>query len=339
MDPRTPGQNMQARDANIASQAPNSKPGLPAEVRAIGAALALDILVGVWLALHTRGAITAYLAPQLPAIGIGAVCWGFLPDEPKKAFSLWLSRHLATPTVYWSIILSGTIGLVTSLFISTIIVESVDPSLSTSVHIVRGTELESTQTKIESADRLRLNRLTTPQRKHLWIPPLGQRVWAYTPTHVSVASPRVIPWVPSILQYPDDFEPMATLDLLPGDTILPLLSRGDIRITIWLGDDERRIVAKGLLHEGSTQVAFLEPDELSRETIEKWRQILEALEPDPGFVQPMLGAWQNTQWLPSRYPLRVNDNINYELGAADGDILTQGQLTLTDVTTLLDISF
>ena len=47
MDPRTPGQNMQARDANIASQAPNSKPGLPAEVRAIGAALALDILVKI----------------------------------------------------------------------------------------------------------------------------------------------------------------------------------------------------------------------------------------------------------------------------------------------------
>ena len=57
MDPRTPGQNMQARDANIASQAPNSKPGLPAEVRAIGAALALDILVKIKRKIKGDGGI------------------------------------------------------------------------------------------------------------------------------------------------------------------------------------------------------------------------------------------------------------------------------------------
>jgi hypothetical protein len=308
-------------------------------VRALGAILALDFLIGVWLALHTRGAITAYLAPQLPAIGLGALCWGFLPDTPKKAFGAWLARWLAAPPLYWLIILCGTGALGASLFVSTVIVESVDPSVSTTVYIVRGTVATADREAIAATKELRLNRLTTPLRKQLLITPFGQSVWAHTPTHVSVGEPRVAPWIPTVLQHPDNFERMVVIDVLPSDSTLPKLSRGDIRIVVKTADGDDRVVAQGVLHEGSTQISFTKPAAVGQETLGRWRASLQNEDSNPAFVEPMLKAWERTHWLAARHPLRVNDNLLYELRSAADDVLLQGKLTLNNVGTLLDLSF
>jgi hypothetical protein len=323
----------------ISGHVPASGPRLHAEIRALGVILALDLLIGIWLALHTRGAITTYLAPQLPAIGIGALCWGFLPDAPKKAFGEWLARKLAAPLVYWLVILCGAGGLGASLFVSTVIVQSVDPGVSTTIYIVRGTSTEADREAVNQANELRLNRLTNPQRKHFWITPLGQHVWAHTPTHVSVADLRVIPWIPTVLQYPDDFERMVVVHLLPDDATLPKLDRGDVRLSMKAADDGRRIVEQGVLHEGSTRIAFTKPEALGPETLTRWRSSLQRIEPNPRFVEPMLTAWQRTNWLEARYPLRVNEKLHYELRSAADELLLAGQLTLTNVVTELDISF
>lgn len=339
MDSETSARDRIAADAALTSRPLESGSSLPAEVRALGVILALDFLLGVWLALHTRGAITAYLAPQLPAIGLGALCWGFLPDAPKKAFGAWLARWLAAPPLYWFVILGGAGGLGASLFVSTVIVESVDPSVSTTIYVVRGTAAEADPEAVAAAKELRLNRLTTPLRKQLLITPLGQRVWAHTPTHVSMGDPRVTPWIPAVLQYPDNFERMVVIDVLPGDSTLPKLNRGDIRLLVRADEGERGLIAQGVLHEGSTRIAFTEPAAVGPEALDRWRASLQKVDSNPGFVEPMLKAWERTQWLLARHPLRVNDKLHYELRSASDQVLLQGKLTLTNVVTLLDLSF
>ncbi len=312
---------------------------LPAEIRALGAILLLDLLLGLWLAVHTRGAITAFLAPQVPVMGLGALCWGFLPDEPKKAFGQWLSRWLATPFVYSSVIVIGACGFVASLFISTVIIESVDPSISTSLYLVRGDEREAIDKKNDPrVEILRLNRLTTPQRSHLLMTPLGQQVWVYSSTRVSAATPRVLPWIPTQLQYPDDFEPLVAIDLLPNINLIPKLYHGDVKFRLWNEENGQRIIAEGNLHEGSTRVAFTRPSAISPETIGRWRSSLEETSRDPTFVGPMLATWENWEWLEARYPLRINDELYYELRDGSDESILAGKLTLTDVVTLLDLS-
>ena len=339
MGSETPDRGRTDVEAAPSSQALESRPGLPIQVRALGVILALDFLIGLWLALHTRGAIAAYLAPQLPVVGLGALCWGFLPDAPKKAFGEWLARALAAPPLFWLAIAGGAWGLGASLFVSTVIVESVDPEVSTTLHIVRGTAAEASREAIESAERLRLNRLTTPQRKHLLISPLGQRVWVHTSTHVSLGDPLVTPWIPSVLQYPDDFERMVVVEVLPNDATLAKLNRGDVKFLAWTEQGGRRIVAEGALHEGSTRIAFADPAAIDEQTLNRWRASLQEIESNPDFVEPMLKAWQRTQWLGTRVPLRPNDELRYEVRSAVDKILLTGKLTLTDVATQLDLSF
>lgn len=300
--------------------------------------IVVDVLVGIWLTLHTRGALSSYLAPQLPAIGFGALCWGFLPDSPKKAFGEWLVRVLVAAPVYRTIIAAGSVALLGSLFVSTVIVESVDPAVSTRIHIARGTPGTGASDQLETPGERRLNRLTTPLREHFAILPLGEQVWAFSPTHVTTASQRLMPWRPVVLQYPDDFEPMAAVEVLPSDPSLDKLSRGNLRLQLKTEDAGGSVLAEGVLLEGSTRIAFTEPAPLADQTIARWKSNLERVEKSPEYVRPMLDAWRVTHWMATRRPLRLNDRLYYEVSAPSGTILSKGQLTLNDVVTTLDLS-
>jgi hypothetical protein len=338
-DPQSSAGLTIAAKAALSAPPDESRPSIPAEVRALGIILALDLLVGVWLALHSRGSIAGYLAPQLPVIGLGAVCWGFLPDAPKKAFGRWLAHVLAAPPVHWLVITCVAIGVAMSLFVSTVIIESVDPSVSTTVRLFRGNPADADRKAVGAAGGLRLNRLTTPLREHLAITPFGQPVWAHTPTHVSVANPRVVPWIPTVLQYPDDFVPLVVIEVLPTDSALATLSPGDIKLLVRFADGEHGTIAEGVLAEGSTRISFTQPSPIGSETLERWRASLRKIDPSPKYVEPMLRTWQNTQTLLATYPIRVRDRLRYEVQSASGKTLRTDELVLTDAVTRLDLSF
>jgi hypothetical protein len=325
-----------------AGESPPSKSGqthneLPPEVRAVGAILAVDFLVGIWLALHTSGAITAYLAPQLPVVGLGGLAWGFLPDAPKKTFGAWLATRLAAPVVLGIVLMFGAAALCASMFVSTVIIASVEAGTSTTLHVLRGTPACVDAETARNSKELRLNRLTTPQRTHLSISPLGTRVWLYTSTHVSIRSPKVLPWIPVRLQYPDDFEQMVTIEVLPDDSTLAMLSHDDIRLSLRASDGSGALIAEDTLHEGSARIAFTEPAPIGHDTLARWQALLEAIQPDPDFVKPMLAAWQRTTWIAACYPLRVGQEFLYEVHSVSGKSLVKGWLKLTDVGTRLDL--
>lgn len=312
---------------------------LPAEIRALGAILTVDFLLGLWLTLHAETALAAYLAPQVPAIGLAALAWGFLPAAPKAAFGSWLSRRLANRSVFWSAIVAGSIGLVASAVVSTVIVESVDPGVATSVRVVRGTS-----ERVDSADwaasaELRLNRLTTPQTRHLLISPLGSRVWVHTDRFVSTDDPRLLPWVPTRLQYPDDFVRMVTVEVLPDDTTLTKLAVDRIVLELSADDGSGEVIARVLLKEGSTRVAFIEPPPLDRSTLDGWRALLAEISSDPDFVDPMIGTWTNTEWARASRPLRVDETIRYAVLGPSDERLDGGVLSLNDAVTRLSLAF
>lgn len=318
---------------------PPRDPELPSELRALGAVLALDFLLGLWLTLHAEARLAAYLAPQVPAIGLAAVAWGFLPAEPKKAFGAWLARNLAHRGVFWSAIALGFMGLVASAVVSTAIVESVDPGAATTIRVVRGTPQRVDSAAWAASPELRLNRLTTPQSHHLFISPLGTRVWVHTDRQVSAGNPRLFPWVPTRLQYPDDFERMVTIEVLPSDTTLTKLAVDSIVLELSADDGSGEMIARVLLKEGSTRIAFIEPPPLDRSTIDSWRALLAETSADPGFVDPMIETWMRTEWARASRPMRVDETIRYTVFGPSDERLDEGVLSLADAVTRLSLAF
>ena len=312
---------------------------LPPAVRAVAAILIVDFLIGLWLALHTSGAITAYLAPQLPAVGLGALAWGFLPDDVKNAFGVWLASRLANPLLIGMVLLFGAVGLGLSMFVSTVIIESVEAGTSTTLHVLRGTPTcTGAATAIKDAKELRLNRLTTPQREQFVISPLGTIVWSFTATHVSIRNPKVIPWIPTRLQFPDDFEQMVTIEVLPNDATLPKLSHNNIRFMLTENESPDIPVASAILHEGSARIQYTEPAPLGNDTFQRWQKSLANITPDQEFIRPMLQAWKQTTWIAACYPLRKEQEYSYAVSTISGDSLAKGKIRLTNVITQLDLS-
>lgn len=308
---------------------------LPPELRALVVLVLLDLLTGVWLGLHTKGVLSVFLAPQIPAVGAGALFWGFLPDEPKAAFGRWLAWRLGQRGVFWTAVSLGGAGLIATGFLSTVVVDSVDPGISTPLHVLRGTWRRP---DTAGAAVLRLNRLTSPQYHRLAIWPTGSPVWLHTATHITARDRAVRPWIPLRLQYPDDFEPMVTVAVLPVDKVRPKLSRGDTRLRVTAEDSS--VLADTALSESAFLLGYAErsgPDEQARA---RWRAWLLAVNPDTAeFVNPLLEFWSGTRWIPATRPLRLGERLAWEVRGAAGGVLASGTLDLDDVVTDLHLVF
>ena len=295
---------------------------LPAEFRTLGTLLAVDIAFGAWLALNTGGGLSAFVGTQLPAVGIGGLLWGLLPDDAKKRFGEWLVRLLRRSALrYAALILLGA-GFVVSLFYGSVLIESVDPAASTMVYLVRGGMRLPGATTITVRDSTRLNRLTTPLHDRLFITPvIGSRVWVYTPTHVS-AGLHVYPWIGATARYPDDFDSLAILALLPSEKTADKLP---VTLQVWLEDST--LVASDTLANSSNLLAFTRRQPDPADTA-RWRDTLTAISHDTGYVNPMMQTWKTSRWLRARVPLRQGDLLTWEARSRRGALLKRDTVRL-----------
>lgn len=301
--------------------------GLPPLFRTLAALVVLDALVGLWLALHTRDGLALFLTPQLPALGVGGLMWGFLPEEPKKRFGVWLDGQLSRRALLWGIIGLGTAAVVASLFFSTVVLHSIDPSATVVVQAVRGTRERPDTIQLREAAAIRLNRLTSPQYHHVMTPPFGRQLWFYTGTHVSTRDWTLRPWLPLVLQYPDDFEPMVTVAVLPDESVLPRLSRRDAVLRVSDPVTEE-LLAAATLDRHSFLIAFGDPLGMDDDVRARWRRWLEALSQDTGFVNPMMARWAAATPIPAARPLRVGETLLWEVVDGAAKVLHRDTLAL-----------
>ncbi len=318
------------------------RPELPAEVRALALLAVIDLLLGVWLRLqHAKGLSTFYLT-HLPVLGLGALGWGFLPKDRKERTELWVADLLAARGARPALWAIGGALLALGLVRSSVVVIAVDPSVSTTVSVVDGQQARPDSGAVTRSRTLRLNRLTTPARLPRWIPPTGRRVWLYTPTTVSFRDHRAFPWLPAKLQYPDDFVPLATLAVLPADTVLSKLATDLHRLIVLAGEGLTDTVAQGPLGEHGSLVAFFGPPPLSAGTRARWGDKLDASLPDTETVSFMVGRWEQA-WLPenrvqARRPLQLSEALTWRVTSAAG-VAASGEVKLTDVVTDLYLAF
>lgn len=325
---------------------PDTAPAaLPLEIRALGLLLALDALGGIWLALHDPGALSAYLAPQLPAVGIGGLAWGFLPKRPKDAFGEWLAGILAKPAFLWSVLVLGGIGLALSGLTSTLSIRSVDPQGSAQVRFVEGMrESPPDSAALSGADTKRLNRVTTPIHWFHFGSPLGKTMWVHTANLVS-GNKHVRPWVPTSLDYPDDFEEMVTIAVLPEEQTLEKLAADTATFSLFaLSGTDSTPIARGILGEHGTFLAFTSPPVPAAAVVDRWQKILIERNPnDPNTVPLTLKEWLAAdtpdRWIRTVRPLVVGQIVSWSITSKAQTGLASGRMTLNDHVSDLFVSF
>ncbi|HEY6155888.1 MAG TPA: hypothetical protein VIV88_00465 [Gemmatimonadales bacterium] len=296
---------------------------VPQELRSLGALLLVDGLLGIWLRLHTPNAFSLYSAAHVPLVGIGGLAWGFLPDDSKKSLGIFVQQVLRLRFVVPVVLVVGLLLLIVSLFLSTVVITTVDPALATTVAIVAGRQESPNTAALTAAESIRLNRLTTPVYRTKVILPVGRSVWLYTPTRVLFRNLTLVPWRPTAVQYPDDFVPMVTIAVLPADSVVTRLQDRDVRLILLDSDPRGDTLATVNLLDHGYLIAFADVVRPSAEVVARWREKL-----TPAHADFMLKRWQNADSVRARRPLRMDDVIYWQARSAAGAILWSGKLKL-----------
>src|SRR5688500_4540184 len=304
---------------------------MPRARRAFALLLLLDLLVGIWMRLHAERWLTFFVT-HLPVLGVAAAAWTLATDDARS----WLRDRLRTLLGHRAALL-GLLALVgglgaLSLLHSTVQVASVEPAARTRLRVVAGDRTAADSTRFRAAASQALNRLTSPVAFGIWLPPTGRRVWVHAPGFVS-AGRLVLPWIPTRLQFPDDFEALATVAVLPAPALLGLAGDATAPMVLTLRDgaDGATVLGTAPL-SGVTAVlfGFPEPAAPDSATLAAWRERLRGYLTDPTpaadsaeaaqrradveqDVDGTLRRWVGAARRPSGRPVVVGDLLRWEL--------------------------
>lgn len=192
---------------------------VPIEIRVLAAILAIDLVAGIWMRLHAESWLALFLT-HLPVLGFAGLMWSFAPDSAKAWWHDHLRNGLGNRRVGWGLVGVGAALLIATFFCSSVHVESLEPGARTRLRLIAGDRVLADSAGLSGSASEPLNRLTSPVTFRPWFRvPIGRRMWVYG-DHLATVSRWVFPWKPMRLQYPDDFDTLATLAILP----MPMLA-------------------------------------------------------------------------------------------------------------------
>ncbi len=323
--------------------------GMPIELRALAVLLLLDLAVGIWMRLHAERWLSFFVT-HLPVLGLAAAAWGVAPDDAKSWVTGAARAALARRAVLRALALLLGVLATASLLCSTVRVESVDPGVRTRLRMVEGGRTLEDSARFAAAPTAPLNRLTTPVAFRVWMPPTGRRVWVAGPGLAS-ASRLVLPWVPTTIQYPDDFDSLATLAAVPAPAMLRLLADSSARpvLTIRDGVDTSAVLARAPLAAlRAVVVGFPEPAPPDTATLGRWTERLRAYLTDTTALQDSaalaardadvaatLRQWAAVERRRSVRPLVVGDLLRWELHRRDGTLVRSDTTRVTRAITTI----
>lgn len=311
--------------------AQGSAVALPVEVRVIGALLAFEIAAGLWFALNWPPGMSVFLS-QIPAFGAVGMLWGFLPREPKDAFSTWFGARLRKPLVWTSMTALFATLLGASCFVNTVAVSGA-PNDPTWIHRHDGRAERSTEGTLAPADSQRLRRGTGPLYFWVWTSPLGRRVWLRSSTLLTPDELRVLPWRRTALEYPDSFEPPAVLLALPGKQVLAELgSSTPLRMALLEVDGGDTLAITPVTTAGAISFSFLDAPPASDADSVVWRTAADSL--TGGFDPDLLSFWKlQARSQATTRAMRADERVQVVVLDPNGKSIWKREVTLHAGTT------
>ncbi|MBK6487043.1 MAG: hypothetical protein IPF98_09275 [Gemmatimonadetes bacterium] len=300
---------------------------LPLEVRAIGVLLVFEIAAGLWFALNWPPGMSVFLS-QIPAFGAVGMVWGFLPKDPKEAFAVWLAARLRRPMVWMSTAFVFATAMCTSCFVNTVAVKGA-PSDATWIHLHKGDVARAAGDSLAPSDSLRLRRGSGPRYFWVWTWPAGRTVWLRSASHLTPDERRVLPWRPTSLEYPDDFELPSVLAALPGkQALFEMASPRPMRIFVLEMLTGDTLAIDTVSTPGAILFGFMN-SEVPADAATQWRGEAEQLA--GGIDSLVLGAWVNGAHARfTRRPLRAEQRLRLFAVDANDSTLWMREVLLHD---------
>lgn len=307
--------------------APSTHDALPLEVRAVLVLLAFEVAAGVWFALNWPPGMSLFLS-QIPAIGAAGVVWGFLPEAPKKEFGEWLANRLRRPVVWISIVALLALALIASCLVNTVEVNGA-PESPTWIHLERGEAERPLLGELATSDSLRLRR--GAEKVYFWVftLPMGRRVWLRSSSHLTPDELCVMPWRPTKVGYPDDFERPTVLATLPGtEAVEEITSPRPWRVIVLDASAGDTLGIDTLASPGARLFAFIQTP-TPADSVARWGTVAAGMR--GGMDSVLFRMWSDSAR--SRYtrrPLRANERVRIIAVDSTGKPVSQKELTLSN---------
>ena len=324
--------------------APSSRgrrPPLLRELVALPPLVALDIVVGVWVALNARGAIE-WVTANAAIGGLVALLWKLLPSPTTERAKYDFARVLSSRKLAMSLTAVCVVFLVSTAFVSTVHV-SADPNgaernasrmLPRTIHfhepasdsLARSAEAEPNTLVIDS---LRLTTWRDESSVFVPISPFGRRIFFEASPQHRTGDVRLIPWLPRRVVYPADFE-APTLSVLPlGTLITDIFALPKVTVYRRRASDSVIVGQATLRSMGAMQFSIAAPPTPDSATRTRWAHELRArIEIDQAAANDAVTAWMDRRWIRTREPLTVGDRVRVVLSSGDRTLATD-TLTLT----------
>jgi len=354
-----------------------------AELRPLMMLLLFDGAVGLWSSYHAPW-LQRFFISQIPFAGLVGLVWGFLQADLKKVVAARIAARLRQPVVYR--VLAGlTVAFFIVTFVrSTVEVRALNPAGSEVLFRGNGAPRDvpqagppldsaacsspsasntgarglatATSNAPAAADSALLNRLTTPVNFGVWIWPIGRDVWFYTGTHVSPRAVRVWPWWRRSLQYPEEFDNVAIVRVLPvyplfrglptGCAVALIIREHDAGGIVLAADTLSSVAGLQLTYRDSVALDSLArhrwDDTLrvrARRTAEADAERSGAPAPDSAALAALdtMGAsaratlvsrWSAYRLVRTHRPLHVGERIYWEVRGSHRAILASGEVLL-----------
>ncbi len=292
----------------------------------------IDFIGGIWVAMHSERALEIFLG-QVPVIGAAGIMWTFLPKTIKDDFGTALAGFLGHGATRSLLTVLALVVVAFTFFRASVTVAAIDGNVATKVYLVTNAELRQLDDGVPPSDGVNLNRLTSPVSfvRQSW---LGNPTdfWIYTPAAIAKAAVNLRPWRPRQLQYPQDFDSLAAVAVLPGAWLF-----GHVNSTVRLVFHERgnpgdTVAVVVIDSVGSYLATFLDPSGRPPLAQEDLADLLHTTRDSSR--SSMLKIWARTAWTGTRRPIRKGDRLEWRL-MVPGDDMRNGTLQVNNVVTQL----
>ena len=329
-------------DTGAATSGRGTRPPLLRDLVALPALVALDVVVGVWVALNARGAIE-WVTANAAIGGLIALLWKMLPAQTTERARYDFARALGSRKVAASLTAVSVVFLVATAFVSTVRVSADlrgrDPGsprmLPATIHIhepapdsvARSAEAEPNTLVIDS---LRLAGVQDEVSTFVPIAPLGRRVFLEASPQYRTRDFRLVPWLPLRVVYPADFE-TPTLSVLPlGTLVNDIFALPQVVVYRQRASDSVMIGQATLRSMGAMQFSIASPPAPDSATRIRWVRAVQIRVDsiDAATANEAVAAWMEARWVRTREPLAVGDRLRVVV-ISGGQTLSSDTLTLT----------
>jgi hypothetical protein len=179
--------------------------------------------------------------------------------------------------------------------------------------------------KLDSASLDRVN----PREGFVMRAPMGRRVWLLSSTYLRTPPLDIGPWSAPVIAYPERFDTVSTVALLPVPRLLRYVGEGKA-LRVAVRTDSGTLVAEDSLVDRqqvpSLLLSVVPPPPPSEALGQRWRAAFAALAKTSADSQKALGftEWSAShKWLRARRAIMEGDNLVIQFISADGDTVAR----------------